>query len=976
MEKDLKEAFQKVIPKHLSTFEKKKAISNNFISRIKKKIKQELANPSVSIYKKDIAKYLLIYQIEQGFITSKDEFDVFYPKIEFISDNLEKFELDALSDSFFSSENDLDEDSLIYDHIYIQNHYLKDDPDWFMQIGLKEHPFPSQDGLFLISKKKYEDIVIKTEIYNKYMELLEYNPQWILNKSIVFYGDFGCGKTTFFDYIDYKLLLNDIQPIRIILNAKPSLASLHQEFNQALLNELASYISKYSTDPRGSIDNITNYSILSLFERIQTDREQKGFVIFLDGLHKSQDQQNTALNFLIEVQNILEFYRRKGIPLSIFVAGSLEWQDKINNSKKFSGSAFTLEKMDALNVNQAYEMLKRRFAVFSEIEVKVFIKYNEIQMLVTSIERALATDINYRILIKYFLQNGFIFKNRIKIKPFIEEDVLNNIFEAIKTNKKLYNNLLQIKNEYQDRKFELSRILKTISTTYDMGYFFEDHTFYQKNSQYFDYLYNRDVIIKSEKFKKNQIKLFALNQLIYDTFKDIENKVKFRPTHYLELLFIKEPKPPKREAEYLNILDTIKRYKENNPEIETQIEKLIDFTKNDYFAFINKIEHTHNFHISNEEVRKMNKIVEVLLRFLYELSDEPFPVNTQTQIFNVFKYTWLDNQVLTQFFNWTEGWNPNVNEKITNTQFLKLFIDTYESMIYKIGKHILYNKVLIIGSKDLNNEEKIVLNSARAFFSGNQFKKTIEVCHDLVEKTLREFIYNILFLKYGSNWESMLPKHIFGFINKIKRKEKKQYGDILSHSSNSLYYLSRSAYSIIIDDDYLWTNCFSMLFGNAYRSFIKETLENLANLGHLDKHNRDEEEIGKISAIIQQNLSKSKEVIEKINKAYLNLIKLTSISIKGFKIIPRLNSQEKIDKIEPISVKDIKLDLLIDSLTKKNENYENLFKKLFQISNITQVQDIYSIPYRKFIGSLIYLLHNKTIQIEDHYGSCILFKKY
>ncbi|MBA7586746.1 hypothetical protein ES708_28751 [subsurface metagenome] len=118
------------------------------------------------------------------------------------------------------------------------------------------------------------------------MELLEHNPQWILNKSIVFYGDFGCGKTTFFDYIDYKLLLNDIQPIRIILNAKPSLSSLHQEFNQALFNELASYISKYSTDPRGNIDNITNYSILSLFERIQTDREQKGFVIFLDGLHK------------------------------------------------------------------------------------------------------------------------------------------------------------------------------------------------------------------------------------------------------------------------------------------------------------------------------------------------------------------------------------------------------------------------------------------------------------------------------------------------------------------------------------------------------------------------------------------------------------------------------------------------------------------------------------------------------------------
>ena len=971
---ELKEAFQKVIPNYLPNFRNKEDLTNNFITRIKKKIKRELVNPNVSIFKKDIAKFILISHIEKGLFKTKQDFNDFYSNFEFVSENLEKFEFDALSDSFFGIDNDLIEDPLIYNDITIQNYYLKDDPDWFIQIGLRENPFPSEDGLFLISEKNYDNVVLKTQIYNKYMEILENDPTWILNKSIVIYGDFGCGKTTFFDYIGYKILLNNILPIRIILNAKPTLSSLHHDFNQSLFNELADFVSKYSKDPRGNIAAINNYSIIKLFEKIQSDKDLRGFVIFLDGLHKSQDQQDTALNFLIELQNILEFYRRKDISLSIFVAGSIEWQDKINTSKKFSGSVFTLEKMDPLNVNQAYEMLTRRFTVFSKIEEKHYIKYNEIEMLVTLIERALASDINFRILIKNFLQNGFIYKNKIKIKPFIEEDVLNNIFEAIKTNKKLYNALLQIKNEYQNQRADLAQILKVISTTYDMGYFFEDHIFYQKNLRFFIYLYKKDIFVKSEKYKKDDLKPFALNQFIRDTFKDIENKVKFHPTHYLELLFMKTSKEPKSEAEYYGILNTVKRYKENNPEIESKIENLIAHTENMYFALINKIESTPSFSITDNRVREMNNTIEVLLRFIYELSGDSFPVNTQTQIFNVFRYTWLDNQVLTQYFNWSEGWNPNINNKNTNIQFLKQFIDTYESLIYKIGKHIRYNKILIIGSKDLNNHEKIILNSARAFFSEKQFKKSIEVCHDLIEKTLREFIYNILFIKYGSNWESLLPKKILSYIKSIKRKEKKQYGELLSDSSNSLYYLSRSAYSIIIDDNYLWSNCFSMLFGSVYRSFIKESLENLAFLGHLDKHNRDEQEIGKTSPIIQQNLQKSKQIIEKINKSYLNLLKINTIIVKDSEIIPRFNPNEKTDKIQPILLDNINLDKLLEKLNELNKNGVVIFNKLQRISNINQIQDFYSITYRKFLGSIMYLLSNKSIEIKDYYGSSIIFR--
>ncbi len=974
MDKQQKEAFRKLIPKFIPTMEKKEKLSNSFISRIKIEIKKELPNPNVSIYKKDIMKFVLIHQIEQGTIKSKEEFDNYCSKYGFINNNLEKFEIDTISDSYFSSEFDFDENIPFYDHEYVQIYYLKDDPDWFLQIDLKDDPFPSQDGLYLIPKENYETIVLKTQIYNKYIEILEQNIKWILNKSIVIYGDFGCGKTTFFDYLSYHLLLNDIQPIRIIINAKPSLPSLHQDFNESLFNELASYISKISTDPRGSIEKINQYSILSLFERIKSEREQKGFVIFLDGLHKSQDQKSTALNFLIELQNILEFYRRKEISLTIFIAGSLEWRDKIDNSKKFSGSIFTLEKMDALNTKQAYEMLKRRFSVFSEIEGRKFIKYNEIEVLVTSIERTLATDVNYRILIKYFLQNGFIFKNRIKIKPFIEEDVLNNIYDAIKNNKIMYNNLIQIKKEFQNEKPKLLKILKTVSTTYDMGYFFEDHPFYHSYSQCFNYLQKLNIIIKSEKYKKNDIKPYSLNPDIYKTLKEIENKVKFRPTHYFELLFTEEPKPVSNVAEWVDILNTIKRFRENNPEIEEQIEELISLTKKDYFALINKVETTPNFHISEDEVEEMNKIIEKLLIFLYDLSEEPLPVNSQTILFIIFKYTWLDNRVLTQFFNWTERWNPNVNDKKNNTQFLKVFIDTFESLIYKIGKHIVYNNILIIGSKDLNNNEKIALNSARAFYSEKFFKNSIEKCHDLIETTLREFIYNILLIKYGNSWEEYLPKQTQDYIRKIKQIEVSQYGNLLSNSGNSLYYLSRSAYSTIIDNNYLWKNCFSTLFGKAYRSFFKETLGNLAKLGHLVKHNRDDKEIGKIAILVEQNLSKTKEIVEMINKSYINMLNLDALIIKDSELIPRFHTQEKFDKLCPISFTDVECEAILKIINKINGNTENLFEKFIKISDINQIRETFSISYCKFIASIIKLIQNNLIQIEDHYGSNVIFK--
>lgn len=68
----------------------------------------------MSIYKKDIAKLILINQIEQGTITNKEEFNKFYTKFGFMTNNLEKIELDTISDSYFNNKDDVEDDFSFY----------------------------------------------------------------------------------------------------------------------------------------------------------------------------------------------------------------------------------------------------------------------------------------------------------------------------------------------------------------------------------------------------------------------------------------------------------------------------------------------------------------------------------------------------------------------------------------------------------------------------------------------------------------------------------------------------------------------------------------------------------------------------------------------------------------------------------------------------------------------------------------------
>ncbi|KKK83176.1 hypothetical protein LCGC14_2796020, partial [marine sediment metagenome] len=78
--------------------------------------------------------------------------------------------------------------------------------------------------------------------------------------------------------------------------------------------------------------------------------------------------------------------------------------------------------------------------------------------------------------------------------------------------------------------------------------------------------------------------------------------------------------------------------------------------------------------------------------------------------------------------------------------------------------------------------------------------------------------------------------------------------------------------------------------------------------------------------------------------------------------------------LQPISYNDTKCEQILESITKINSKSEDIFEKFVKLSDIRQIQETFSMPYREFIALIIKLIQAKQIQIEDHYGSNVIFK--
>lgn len=717
---------------------------------------------------------------------------------------------------------------------------------------------------------------------------------------------------------------------------------------------------------------------MGLFKQIVKSTPFKSIIIFLDGLHKSEDNREILLKFLIELQNVIEFFNRKQIKLGIFVSGSNDWKTNIKYGSKVSGSFYTMDKILEITPQQGYDMLQMRFETFSNDSSKniEYFSLNDIDILINTIKKTTTSEVSFRIFIKEFLNRGYIINNSIKFNINLEKDFLQTISDELNKNSELKLFLTNMKKQLSRKEDSYQLLTSILSDLYEKRYFTEKDQFISENKPFIDLLTKNKLLIIRKDQKKN-LKIFSLKDSIFNTFNSIEKKIRLFPKYYLNIFFIYEEEKVEDNNGKFKLLETLNRYKSSSSTYKDRLEKILELYEDHYVPFIQILENSLNspkIEIEKNFILKMDNLLIPLLNLIIDLSKEICSIREKEEIYQLFRFSWLDNEQLTFFFREREkNLKRILKSKLEKGKFFKSFQDAFEQMVWKIGKHLTYNTVLIVGSKNLTNHDKRELNKARALYNVPQYLQSIRTYSDLIEIKLRGFLYNILKVKYGNNWQSLIPSILMQKIKQNQDRDLTHFGKYLTND-NILCYLSRGEYHPLILEKYLWNCCFKFVFGDMNRQLIID-LATISTIANLEKHNRDEENLKEISYIIPQNLEKVKRVLEYINQSYRRIISPEVIFIREKSnelYFSYMNNSDK-GKLFPVKINKREreefekiLNLVINK-SGYRENYINL-------EDQSNLHKTFSMDYRQIIGLFAYYLKRGMIEIEDYFGSNILFK--
>jgi len=291
-------------------------------------------------------------------------------KKEIISEKKE--EITKLDEEIQQKKDELqDINSILFTENYlmpedeVKNEQISSYRPWWEKLGLMDDPFFPLEGLSNINNKLREQVVCKTEIFVKYEQMIERAPKELF-KNTVIYGQFGSGKTTFFDYINPKLYDNKIYPIYIQLGGEFEVRELIFEFRRQMNAELSRLNSVLTGQTSERLETLDDESAIIQFLKNLTTVGSKGFIVFIDDLHKGD--LDKAMRFLSYLQVLTsQLLRRTSfVNLGFFIAGSLEWQKKMAHDDKYSGSVSREEVMPPLKIEVALEALNKRFKAFAK----------------------------------------------------------------------------------------------------------------------------------------------------------------------------------------------------------------------------------------------------------------------------------------------------------------------------------------------------------------------------------------------------------------------------------------------------------------------------------------------------------------------------------------------------------------------------------------------------------------------------------
>lgn len=419
------------------------------------------------------------------------------------------------------------------------------DPDadlqqaWWERFSLRANPFPGKDGLTLVDKELYEEVVVKTKPFKDILARLSRDGTCLFNTAFLLAGGFGFGKTTFLDYLSYVLIERDIVTLRISTTRQPPTSGAYIEAFQlrlkaALQKELDQLGMDIGTDFDADIDSFITEACLAVTAR------KKGILIVLDDYHKHRTQQAALFEFLGCLQITKDELTRNGIPVGFVVSGLPEWTDEIRRHPTLSGFLDSpVVVLPPITPASIADVFNKRIAAYSYDPTPRTLKLDFIQRVFHTLGDSHGyRDYLNRIITELEDNNLAIVDTPVDISE-AELNAIRHEFEGRDALKSSLNKLLKESHFKRFTAQQISRCLELLVQLYVNNGVFERDTLFQTNTHYFLRLRDNQLIQKRKEQHKTYGNTFAwtVHSRLLDAIKAVKERFKREPQEYFLKIF-------------------------------------------------------------------------------------------------------------------------------------------------------------------------------------------------------------------------------------------------------------------------------------------------------------------------------------------------------------------------------------------------------------------------------------------------------
>lgn len=772
---------------------------------------------------------------------------------------------------------------------------------WWRQLGLIADPFPGE-GLESIDKRFFDQIVLKTSIFETHLKYIENEGEGLFKNTIVF-GEFGSGKTTLFEYISHKLILNHFVPLYIVLHREKNLEGMIARFKHTLLKEIKEVCLTnslhYQFDDDFGIDEKIEY----LFSLVNTVK--KGFVIFIDDLHKTKNI-NAAMEFLSYIQSYSSDIRRRKskINFAVYVAGYTDWKSELKQPR-YSGSFSRFREMPQISPHIAHEAINMRLAAFSANTLKPRqISYDVIERAHKEILRK-EDPLVFRSYIQ-LIQNEFEKYNWdiLVYNAIVSEDQKNHIKQSIEANYTLnlkFNNLIYGSESVPGIQSidNVEKCLKELIRTYLKRKIFESDDIFVENKFYYQRLYLSGLL---SKVNSNKGVYYIVDEDLITFNDEIYENIGLSLDDYLLNIYLEKDVIQTQSLDnYEDILSDIQNKIDGT--IYRNLTQSIKIMKDVSNVFDDIIE-SSILHDLGERYKYRNKMVESFELITKSICRyENMDVSRHKKFWDGFCYD-SDNIIShISILNDNNIFDNSVNDINAIKYFYRSYKSAFDDAFNYLRKEIDLQHLFPIPYKKLNHEQIQHMYLARTHFSETRYFECASITNEIMQKTLREFINNTFSLFYGYNYYGRLDKKLRGYINRNISKDKRKEFNI---SNNPIDYVNRNDYKSIVYEGTSgkqnWNEIFTHVF-NPYNLVDLETfLNKLADIALITEHLKSKSINRNQINVIYGFMLDSIKYMEKMNQFYLDVMRnihidKTDESNDYYFSLNELKDKNKLEKI-------------------------------------------------------------------------------